>query len=73
MTHDELLAVIESNADAWAEPSFNANALRSVVELHEPMDIGKNLTVCRECFTIWENNPYPCSTIEAIEKKLEQA
>jgi len=71
MTHDELLAKIDRYAKgasmldskAWA-------ALRTVVELHKPMKIGETLTVCRECFVMWENNPYPCPTIQAIEKEL---
>ena len=75
MTHDELLAKITSNADAWAEPSFNANALRAVVELHknhgESWSVSGELrptsNTCEECGIEF---PYPCPTIEAIEKEL---
>jgi hypothetical protein len=62
MTHDELLAKIESNADAWAEPSFNANALRAVVELHSGDGINNRCVSC--------SNGNPCETIQAIEKEL---
>jgi len=73
MTHEELLAKIESLADAWAEPSFNANALRAVVELHKPktfigeIPLPKELstTQCKSC-----EEPYPCPTIKAIKKEL---
>jgi len=74
MTHDELLAKIESLADAWAEPSFNANALGAVVKLHKPktfigqIPLPKELSII-QCKSCKEN--YPCPTIQAIEKKLK--
>ena len=81
MTHDELLAEIDSAMDdskydydfncADGSHDFMLEALRKVVELHKPMKIGETLTVCRECFVMWENTPYPCATIQAIEKELE--
>jgi hypothetical protein len=64
MTHDELLAIVGSNADAWAEPSFNANALRAVVELHKP--VGNPTQQCKHDF-----KSYPCPTIQAIKKELQ--
>ena len=80
MTHDELLAEIDFAIDDSkynydfncfdGSHDFMLDALRAVVELHRPMDIGETLTVCRECFVMWENNPYPCPTIQAIEKVL---
>jgi succinate dehydrogenase/fumarate reductase-like Fe-S protein len=66
MTHDELLAKITSNADAWAEPSFNANALRAVVELHRPVGENGNYSKCIKCDAIYNK----CKTIQAIEKEL---
>ena len=79
MTHDELLALINKNAED-CEPDCNKHrwanapwlALRTVVELHKPMKIGETLTVCRECFVMWENIPYPCATIQAIERELNE-
>ena len=70
MTHDKLLKEINQFHGETAIADLLSNALRAVVELHKPMDIGKSLTVCRECLVIWENNPYPCLTIQAIEKEL---
>jgi len=78
MTHDELLAEIREsvryietleifNQGGWLA---GAKALLAVVELHKPMNIGETLTVCRECFVMWENTPYPCATIQIIEKEL---
>lgn len=47
-------------------------ALRAVVELHKPVaDIDK--TVCGQCASLidpWDENCYPCPTIQAIEKEL---
>jgi len=73
MTHEELLTKIESLADAWAEPSFNANALRAVVELHTP-DWRNQCSHCLEPNDHDELNKnylYPCPTIQAIEKELK--
>jgi len=78
MTHEELLTEMKEavryietlellNQGGWLA---GAKALLAVVELHKPMDIGETLTVCRECFVMWENIPYPCATIQAIEKEL---
>ena len=67
MTHDELLARIESyiepdDCDCWQ--CGMANALRAVVELH-CRDINEGENHCRECYS-----EYPCKTIQAIEKEL---
>ena len=85
MTHDELLARIESyiepdDCDCWQ--CNMAKALRSVVELHKPEywenihDTNWNGNECSVCFT--DGNleipsariDYPCPTIQAIEKEL---
>jgi hypothetical protein len=68
MTHDELLAMINpmTNNDAI----FMKDALRAVIKLHPPQEItlpdGSWGHGC-EC-GLW---PYPCPTIQAIEKELE--
>jgi hypothetical protein len=72
MTHDELLAFINSptcrNSRTLETPYA---ALRAVVELHKPM-LWKNLGndtdgyKCQVC----EGNSYPCPTIQAIEKDI---
>ena len=65
MTHDELLAEIDSYAYNYKPKS----ALRAVVELHkpEPLDERGNvcLTCCPDLLVL-----YPCTTIQAIEKEL---
>lgn len=73
MTHDELLAKIEENDD-----NINFYALRAVVELHPMCERGSNflndnnerytvsIYMCGEC-----DLPYPCPTIQAIEKELK--
>ena len=78
MNHNELLTKIESLADAWAEPSLNANALRAVVELHKPKIDNHIQEICSYCSEITfysemeeESYLYPCPTIQAIEKVLE--
>jgi hypothetical protein len=63
MTHDELLAKIESNIDKEVWLHNMSETLRAVVELHKPSD-GQ----CYECH--YEGRNYPCHTIQAIEKEL---
>jgi hypothetical protein len=71
MTHDELLAEIDSYAYNYKPKS----ALRAVVELHKPY-YNEGLTVghCKGCQTTLDNITrhvsYPCPTIQAIEKEL---
>ena len=70
MTHDELLAEIDSVEIAWQVDGMNA--LRSVVELHKPLNsLWYKQTICESC---QEGNDYPitypCPTIQAIEKEL---
>jgi hypothetical protein len=69
MTHDELLAKLSdySCCSGTHEP-----ALRAVVELHKPIEHDGKL-ICRECASLidpWDENCYPCPTIQAIEKEL---
>jgi hypothetical protein len=64
MTHDELLAEIDSYAYNYKPKS----ALRAVVELHKPViHKGYEQTglFCNNC-----DFDYPCETIQAIEKEL---
>ena len=74
MTHDELLARIQSdyeeNKHFRDQPKWKPfAALRAVVELHKPSGI-----FCRGCGFIEEYNEpaqlLPCPTIQAIEKEL---
>ena len=63
MTHDELLAKFKNlkpESKGW-------NALRAVVELHRPRTDEK---VCIHCSRTVFWMPYPCPTIQAIEKEL---
>lgn len=73
MTHDELLADIDSeqfrNSRTLATPYA---ALRAVLEIHEPYEdpwFGGG-TCCRECTREEYTYKYPCDTIQAIEKEL---
>jgi hypothetical protein len=73
MTHDELLAEINwlplSGLHAWMQP-----ALRAVVELHKPKDMKTydGFITCELCgVDDFRDFPYPCPTIQAIEKELQ--
>lgn len=79
MTHDELLAKLDgqiagSKAIGCVCPACdNAVALRAVVELHKPemIDSLRRIEHC-SCWRITDGipQPYPCPTIQAIEKVL---
>ena len=80
MTHDELLAKIALHWIYADDPEFYGiggyrKALRAVVELHKPelIESGKDsIFVCSTCNPQWFwENPYPCATIQAIERELE--
>jgi hypothetical protein len=70
MTHDELLAEIDS-ADEYNYfggkqiSSAFGPALRAVVELHRPIIHALPDETCWACQDL-----YPCPTIQAIEKEL---
>lgn len=79
MTHDELLAKIDSLNDSCSVADRLATSLRAVVELHKPSNKGfdwmpKNLCdVCLEEGQEYEpalDVDYPCPTIQAVEKEL---
>ena len=78
MTHDELLMLVTggTNYTMAEEHLLYRKALRAVVELHRPSEIADAYgdIGCVECdynadYKIW-NQPYPCPTIQAIEKEL---
>jgi hypothetical protein len=75
MTHDELLAKIDSLTYMLMENEVPSGykALRSVVELHKPIfhpDI-KGIERCFSmCDVAGQYVNYPCPTIQAIEKEL---
>ena len=65
MTHDELLAKINPNNTTNQETYLAPyNALRAVVELHKCSNPRFDL-LC-DC-----GQPYPCLTIQEIEKELK--
>jgi hypothetical protein len=77
MTHDELLAKIDA-----AQPNYDCEckgmdvALWSIVKLHKPIEdewfnIGK--IICEECSREEYTQEYPCLTIQAIQKELNNA
>ena len=73
MTHDELRDCIDKFDAAGMVNEPAVKALRAVVELHKPYDDGNKL-ICQECANLidpWDENCYPCPTIQAIEKELE--
>ena len=77
MNHDELLEKIKREENYLKTQMYDGNAiggfvvtnaLRAVVELHEPVSIPWDEyleDICVPCDT-----DYPCSTIQAIEKEL---
>lgn len=70
MTHDELLAKMKELSRTFAyEPNLNfESALRAVVELHKPSRLDGGCAHCK--LTNTDPRPYPCPTIQAIEKEL---
>lgn len=87
MTHDELLAKINEiyyEIESLNEGSKFRWILRAVVELHTPVTVvemnGDTRFKCEEC-TNWDMGiteqdlveiAYPCPTIQAIEKVLNE-
>ena len=64
MTHNELLAICDNYS--FKDSAEPVNALRAVVELHNPWAGG-----CSHCINIEGGYmSYPCPTIQAIEKEL---
>jgi hypothetical protein len=78
MTHDELLAEIDSVEIAWQVDGMNA--LRAVVELHKPYETTppwayQKYLACSVCENYTNDgryySEYPCPTIQAIEAELK--
>lgn len=67
MTHSELLATIEESELGWYY-GWMKDALRAVVELHEPLNGVCGWCTCRDCDHTVD---YPCKTIKVIEGELE--
>ena len=71
MTHDELLVLLDERLGC-----ADVLALRAVVELQSPAlgygDFPDDDTTCDHCGRLnsAEMVPYPCPTIQAIEKEL---
>jgi hypothetical protein len=65
MTHDELLAEINTAEHPW----WMQDALRAVVEWHKPNPI-PDWVPTEEKLMCWCAHIYPCPTIKAIEKEL---
>ena len=80
MTHDELLTKLNPVITV-ANITKQYHALRAVVELHKPYDSKDTphelaMGWCKGCsieYSIKEyaSQPYPCLTIQAIEKELK--
>ena len=84
MTHDELLANLTPTQERGflSNPISVLTALRAVVELHKPTDDGLGCSYefiechdetglgCDIPRTCNQYKPYPCPTIQAIEKEL---
>ncbi len=74
MTHDELLYGIKE-IERLAEGMWGTKALRAVVEFHTPYNMETGDGEVQGCSCIPELpaflNPYPCPTIQAIEKELQ--
>ena len=76
ITHDELLARIDNVTYAHDKSHTidkdrivkQLNGLRSVVELHKPRTESNYCAKCRNAGG--KLVPYPCPTIQAIEKEL---
>ena len=68
MTHDKLLAKIDYAIEGNPYDEY-IEALRAVVELHKPARIGEGCSHCK--MTAITSRPYPCPTIQAIEKELQ--
>ena len=74
MTHDELLAICDNYS--FKDSAEPVKALRAVVELHKPIQYPTSTGLVDECGVCRQepyysaNEPYPCPTIQAIEKEL---
>lgn len=68
MTCDELRELLKTQVRLKGYDSFQDRALLAVVEKHTPFtpEFGGGIDYC------WaDDRPYPCPTIQAIEKELK--
>ena len=70
MTHDELLICVNMNAQTTGGLEQNTEALRAIVDLHKPLKFSDEQTMCVGCSLKKFAHPYPCPTIQTIEKEL---
>ena len=71
MTHDELSKKLEALwHDSFKDPGYAA--LRAVVELHKPYELGiVSYVFCEGCTIDLDlAPPYPCKTIESIQREI---
>jgi hypothetical protein len=68
MTHDKLLAKWDNTPIDIGSATTVWKTLRAVVELHKPLAEAKNSPFKDACLGC--SKPYPCPTIQAIEKEL---
>jgi hypothetical protein len=79
MTHDELITYIDDSTNGLKHEHLfekllaNTKALRAVVELHKPYQHEVvSYVFCMGCTIDLDlAPPYPCETIQAIEKELQ--
>lgn len=82
MTHDELMVGLDlveyTETEAYKRAGFYYDrddvdaltaALRAVVELHKPFNVGDEV-LCESCCAHVYLTDWPCETIQAIEKEL---
>jgi hypothetical protein len=73
MTHEELIFAIKDDIDLYTDNCFS-KALLAVVELHKPVESEYfDNPVCAACspdIDTWFD--YPCQTIQAIEKEMNE-
>jgi len=76
MNHDELLAKLDELDHSCSVVGVTVAALRAVVAIHRPFTWNSNnpQVCCVACDSGEEGDvypaPYPCPTIQAIEKEL---
>ena len=75
MTYEELLKKVSPDAQ-WINEYPSWDALKAVVELHRPYSMDTSDGEVLGCSCVPELpaflNPYPCATIQAIEKELNE-
>lgn len=78
MTHDELMALVDSykegvcNCKSCNRANAPARTLHAVLNLHKPeLHQNDNVMGCSQCSSFsFRYIEYPCPTIQAIEKEM---